>query len=202
MTSPRSTSAPTQAATPSPGPSARPTLAYPDVQSYGTITVSFTSPAIEPLTIGLACEWSSPTEVVWLYPSDPVAFHGEKVSIDLLPRAPGSGQFRIGRDGAAGYDATETTGDVHLVDATSDGASGSIRFDAQVAGPRDRRTRTTSIAARRLDPADRRRPRDGQPDRDRGVDMRAGPGHRPDAGAQRQRGTHSNGRARAGARAP
>jgi hypothetical protein len=122
-------SIPTAAATPAPSPSARPALAYPDVQSYGTVTVSFTSPAIDPLKIDLTCEWSTPTEVSWLYPKDPVAFGGESVSFDLVPDAEGSGQFRIARDGAAGYGPTAMTGHVQVVATTPDGASGSIRFE-------------------------------------------------------------------------
>jgi hypothetical protein len=99
------------------------------VQSYGTVTVTFASPAIEPLKVDLTCEWSTPTEVSAFYLTDPVPLQGEDVSFALFPQAADSGLFRIGRDGAAGYDATPVRGDVRLVSSSPDLANGSIQFD-------------------------------------------------------------------------
>jgi hypothetical protein len=130
-------SSPTASASPSPAPSssprpsasARPALRYPDVESYGTITVSFTKPSVPVLAIGIECEWTNPTEVGWYYPPNHVSLAGEHVFLDLNPKTDDlDSAFSIGRDDAASYRAGHDTGVITLAEHAADWSTGSIAF--------------------------------------------------------------------------
>ncbi len=124
---PEPTASPTERPTPS--ASLRPALRYPEEQSYGAATIAFTTPAIDPVTITMACEWTSPTEVGSFYPDGPVMFRGESVWIEINPRAASPRMFSIGREDAASYWPGRKTGDVVLAETTPDWSAGTIRFD-------------------------------------------------------------------------
>lgn len=127
------------AVAPSPTPDDRLPVAYPDVQSNGMATLAFSRPVLPSIDLPLVCEWTSPTEAAYFYPTrSTVSLGGEDVSIYFEPRSPGYG-FRIGREGAASYGPGPQSGVVGL-DRVGDGwASGTLRFDLtvdlQVSGP-------------------------------------------------------------------
>jgi hypothetical protein len=128
-----SSAKPTPSATlpsnPSPSPSTRPPLRYPESQSYGVVTVSFVSPALDTLAFDIACEWSSPTEVgYWMFPGR-VDIAGEAVAFELSPKSTVvESLLYIGRIGAAAYQAGDDTGWVGLTEHADDWSSGQVTF--------------------------------------------------------------------------
>lgn len=117
------------ASSPNPLPSTRPALLYPESQSYGVVTVSFVSPALDTLAFEIACEWSSPTEVgYWTFP-DRVEIGGEAVSFELNPKTTAvESLVYIGRIGAAAYQVGKDTGWVGLGRHADDWSSGEVTF--------------------------------------------------------------------------
>jgi hypothetical protein len=127
---------PAPSSSPRPSASARPALQYPDNESYGTITLSFTKPARPVLSIGIECEWTNPTEVGWYHLPNDLALAGEHVYLDVNPQAVDMASvFRIGRDGSASYDADRGNAAIAVADHAADWSTGAITFTDLVPDP-------------------------------------------------------------------
>lgn len=117
---------------PSPTPDGRAPLPYPDAQSHGVATITFSRPVLSSIDLPIACEWTSPTEAAYFYPTPAtITLGGEDVSIDFGPRSPGYG-FRIEREGAASYGPGPSSGNVGLEEVGEGWSSGTLWFDIGV----------------------------------------------------------------------
>jgi len=165
-------SSPTITASPTPAPAsiamptadAGPPLAFPDLQSHGTATISFSSPATPPVTYQLACFWTPEwyddydvdsgvekhefqgATLAGVRALEPFAalLAGEPADVWLgvgpelgdVPSEWHPGHLLIiHRHGAASYVAGPTTGTVELVEASADRTSGTIRFERLAPDP-------------------------------------------------------------------
>ena len=150
--------------TPSPTADPRPPLEFPDLQSHGTATLLFGSPAIPPVTFQLACFWapswdaddshegatlegvraSGPLSILLAgEPADVWLGVGEEFEYEPSEWGP---LLVIHRHGAASYVAGPTTGTVQLVEASADRTSGTLRFEGSGPRSRDRATRARSCS--------------------------------------------------------
>lgn len=118
---------------PSIGP--QPTLAYPEVQSRGELTIAFESPAAATIVVPLACEWTTPVRVAWLTVLDQPTIAGEDVWVDINLVAAqdltsAMSIFSIFREGAAAYATwpAGATGSVSFVERAPGDDSGRLRF--------------------------------------------------------------------------
>jgi hypothetical protein len=130
-TAPTATAAPTPsmaASTPAPTRDTRLPLAYPDVQSHGTLMIAFRSPTLPVLRTDLVCEWASPTLVGSFYEPPNTAFGGETVSLEFLPNSDTGPLFEIGREDAASYRAGPTTGTIGVTSHAADWSNGQLDF--------------------------------------------------------------------------
>jgi|GEM_PF-3278018 len=126
----------TTATTPTASNEPLPSLAYPDVQSRGELTITFESPAAAPITMPLACEWTTPDRVAWLAVLDQPTIAGEEVwvgvnLVDDQDVTSGTEVFSIFREDAAAYATwpAGATGTVTFVERTPGDVSGTLRFD-------------------------------------------------------------------------
>jgi hypothetical protein len=141
---------------------AGPPLAFPDLQSHGTATISFSSRATPPVTYQLACFWTPE----WYDDYDVDSgvekheFQGATLAgvralepfAVLLAGEPADVWLGIGegfeyepsewgpllvihRHGAASYVAGPTTGTVELIEASADRTSGTLRFEGLAPDP-------------------------------------------------------------------
>ena len=126
--------APPSSMAPSPTADARPPLSYPDVQSLGLLTVTFSEPALPPIYLHFACAWVSPVDVGYLSISPSASLGGEQVSFEVQPRSSGY-QFSIGREGAASYRPRPGIGYVALGEVGAGWANGSLSFNGLAPDP-------------------------------------------------------------------
>ena len=139
--------------TPSPTADPRPPLEFPDLQSHGTATLMFGSPAVPPVTYQLACFWTPSWDADDIYegatlegvrasgpfslllagePADVWLGVGEELDYDPSEWGP---LLVIHRHGAASYVAGPETGTVEIVEASPDRTSGTLRFEGLAPDP-------------------------------------------------------------------
>ena len=130
----------------------RPALEYPNLQSYGAVVISFSSPDWPAITRATSCLWEPGGEY-----SDPAVRALQRFSIVLAgeqaeiwmgrPMTFGhSLEFAIHRHGAASYVAGLGTGSVEYLGVATDWSSGAMRFDDLAPSPATARPLGVSLA--------------------------------------------------------